>query len=229
MITIGLQRGHYKTRSSQTGAAGEVEANIEVSLQVENLLRPYNAEVKLVLLDSPLGGVTQHFNLFLSLHCDGSVDHKASGFGLSYPNSVTPVFAGTLTNKYAVITGLRFKGYNYTKNMSKYYGFRQIKADVKVLLEMGFVSNPDDKKVIYTRASRAIVAAIVKHYNLDKKPELTEKVLRIKFPNGKVLTNQDGLFLKNGVMYGPVRAVLLHMTNALHVIDDNNIIEIIIL
>ena len=216
MKKIAIQRGHLYTTSPQTGTPGEQEAGRHISLLLQAELEKYR-DVYVDLLNSALGGIKKRYDLFIALHCDGSNKKNVSGYSVGYPRNdmVSKDFADVLWATYGGSTGLRFRGLNITQGMSEYYGYSEINAGVKVLIEMGFLTNTSDKQLIMKDSAKVvngIIAAIVEHFKLELKEDQPEppgrKLLRLIRKGLVIGTEEDMLFLQDGKMCAPVTDLL---------------------
>jgi hypothetical protein len=160
-----VQMGHVAPREpgfeSQTGAAGEIPEVTAIGLELYRLLRN-DGRIKPTLCggDIPDGWSG---DVVLALHCDGSGLAKTSGYSLGWPTSEwgpkTKKMYVALVKAYGKIPGCPpHHADNYTANMSRYYGWSRTKADVKILIEHGFLSNPTEKAWLQ-KNSKQIAAA----------------------------------------------------------------------
>ena len=216
MKKIGIQRGHLFTKSSQTGTAGEQEAGKLISELIKPELEKY-IDVEVVLLNSNLSGVKKKygaFDLFISLHGDGSLNPNPSGFSIGYVPTQhdSPKFAQILKEEYAKSTGLRFIGYNITAAEKSYYAFKELSYDIAVLLEMGFLTNAHDRNLIMKESHKVvtgIVNAIARQFNLKLKASPVDSSSRPKivkvYHEDRIIVDSDATIESNGKVYVPVR------------------------
>jgi N-acetylmuramoyl-L-alanine amidase len=154
--TVVIQLGHVGRETGATGAPGEKEYILEVSPFIENALKSLGYQVTVV--HASFGKVT--CDAFLALHCDGSNDPNAGGFSVGYPEGGNMEFALQLAAAYRFQVPFKFRGFNITKNMSQYYGYKLVNSPAKALLEMGFITNPQE--AAWLRSHKKAVAAAVR-------------------------------------------------------------------
>ncbi len=165
-----LQAGHWHANdlpdelqhlSGHTGAsaagANEVDINVAVAQLTAKRLqeRGYNVEV----LDANVP-VSYTTDLFLALHADGNASARWRGFKAVAPWVSVPAsdsFAGILYEEYGKATGLPSDALT-SEAMADYYAFNPVRYRHAItpgvpaaLLEMGFVTNPEDRKALTTR------------------------------------------------------------------------------
>ncbi len=164
---VTLQAGHWNNQylpeelqhlSVNTGAyaagVSEVDVNVAVAkLAAQRLLeRGYSVEV----LDATVP-ISYSTDLFLAIHADGSSVYSVRGFKAVSPWDATPAseqFISLLYEEYGKATGLPTDAMT-SPAMANYYAFDWLKyrhavipAVPSALLEMGFVTNPEDRKVL---------------------------------------------------------------------------------
>lgn len=164
---VTLQVGHLRNQNlpaelrhlvPNTGAfaagVSEVDLNEEVAQKTAHFLieRGYNVD----LLDAtvPVGYTT---DLFIAIHADGNIYSYVRGFKAVAPWNSVPAsddFVGFLYEEYGKATGLPTDAMTSVA-MANYYAFNPwtyrhaISPDVpSALLEMGFVTNPEDRKIL---------------------------------------------------------------------------------
>ena len=170
---VTLQAGHWHNENlppeqqhlaDHTGAyaagVSEVEINIAVAVMSAHMLydRGYSVEV----LDAavPPGYTT---DLFLALHADGNAVTSMRGFKAVAPWGSVPAsdqFVGILYEEYGKASGLPSDAMT-SPAMANYYAFNPVKYQYAVdprvpsaLLEMGFVTNPADRRIMTTEQER---------------------------------------------------------------------------
>lgn len=163
MSRVILQMGHINAAANKPqGTAGEQEFVKAIAPMIMKFLPP---SVHCILTDArmPFG---MSANLFLSLHCDGVDNAKANGFSIGYSDHPgSKEFAQILKNWY-LKTGLRWKGFNVTKDEQFYYGFERVSdATPACLLEFGFLTNPSDREYLNTQKPQ--IASLVAHAICD--------------------------------------------------------------
>jgi hypothetical protein len=170
---VSLQIGHYRNENfpeelqhlrNNTGAhaagVSEVSLNEAVARKTAAFLieRGYNVDI----LDAtvPVGYVT---DLFLSIHADGNDSTSWRGFKATAPWNSVPAseeFVRILYEEYGQATGLPTDPVT-SVGMADYYAFNPVTYRHAVssnvpgtLLEMGFVSNPEDRRVLTQQQDR---------------------------------------------------------------------------
>ncbi|MEO6458381.1 MAG: N-acetylmuramoyl-L-alanine amidase [Chloroflexia bacterium] len=164
---VTLQVGHLRNQNlpnelrhlvPNTGAfaagVSEVELNEAVAQETARFLieRGYNVD----LLDAtvPIGYTT---DLLIAIHADGNIYSSVRGFKAVAPWNSVPAsddFVGFLYEEYGKATGLPTDAMTSVA-MANYYAFNPWRYRHAVtpnvpsaLLEMGFVTNPEDRKVL---------------------------------------------------------------------------------
>lgn len=166
---VTLQAGHWRSEnlpdelqhlSRNTGASaagiGEVDINVAATRLTARRLQERGYSVEILDATVPMSYTT---DLFLALHADGNALSSWRGFKAVAPwNSVpaSDALVGFLYEEYGKATGLPTDA-RTTDAMAGYYAFsperyRHALAPgvPAALLEMGFVTNPDDRKVLST-------------------------------------------------------------------------------
>ena len=157
-----LSRLHGSTGAWAAGVA-ELQINIVVARAAAALLEAEGVEVTLLPATIPPGFDA---DAFISVHADGNNDSSARGYKVSPPWRASPasrLLAATLHQHYGQETGLPADLNGVTYNMRGYYAFngyryRHAIADTTpaAILEMGYVSNPEDRA--YLRKNTAVAA-----------------------------------------------------------------------
>lgn len=144
-------------------------------------------------------------DLFLSLHADGAAKKTASGYCYGYPETSVQSrnLAAALSRQYDLIPRRppRWTD-NYTRNLSRYYGFssRRVDAPVKVLVEHGFLTNPQERAWLFAnveRIARAHYRAILAYYGMKPpaaaKPKPRPEPVRVNIDVGPVKLRDQSL------------------------------------
>jgi len=77
------------------------------------------------------------------VHFDGIARHCTSGASIGYHTAKSRRAARLWRAMYAKVFPFAFRRDNFTKNLSKYYGFRQVRAkDAALVLELGELTCP---------------------------------------------------------------------------------------
>lgn len=226
MFKIAVQRGHLYTKTTFTGTAGEQETVKKVSEEIRRIINEFgDSRIVLTLLDSNLSGVRGDFDVFVALHCDGSDNKDAHGFSVGYPKaSVTSgKLAKALADNYKKF-GRRFIGFNYTSAESGYYGFGEVSAKAHSLLELGFLSNPDERAFIQghiTEIAQNIVETLLTWFGLKSVPtpqpapkpipapvEEDKPPVKVTYKKKSVELKPEDLIMKKGTLFVGLRKVL---------------------
>ena len=164
---VTLQAGHLRNENlpgelrhllTNTGAfaagVSEVELNEAVAQKAAQRLIERGYKVELLDATVPVGYTT---DLFLAIHADGNVYSSVRGFKAVAPWNSVPAsddFVGFLYEEYGKATGLPTDPMTSVA-MANYYAFNPwrylhaVTPDVpSALLEMGFVTNAEDRKVL---------------------------------------------------------------------------------
>ena len=187
---ILVQAGHTSPREpgfeSGTGAGGEIELVAKIAdalvkrlkarqaFQGQALLRqdPAPAAVPLRRLPQPPRRRLQH-------------PRTTRGYSFGWPPSEwgpqTQRLVTYLRDEYERLPGHppAFRD-NYTSNMSGYYGWSRTRAEAKVLIEHGFLSNPADRAWMYANTAAIAAAwhrALERHFDLQFERAETKKPL----------------------------------------------------
>ena len=75
------------------------------------------------------------------LHFDGAAP-CASGASVGFPGTTSRAFVDGWETGYRALFPFRFVGENFTENEHRYYGFRQVDAPEKLLVEFGEITCP---------------------------------------------------------------------------------------
>jgi hypothetical protein len=140
-MRIWIQRGHCFRRSGSTGTTGEQDYVSDIAHRAASLASGHT--VKVALADE---GITGRWDLFIALHCDGSVSESASGASIGYRDAAGRR-AGTVWKDRFRALGwpYGFRGDNYTPALSGYYGTGwadRAGIPAAFILEHGFLTNP---------------------------------------------------------------------------------------
>lgn len=207
---VGIQAGHWRTAEAppdlwrlieQTGASSggvtETETSLEIAERVADILRTKGVVVDILPTIIPAGYLA---DAFVALHSDGDQTGEKSGFKLAHSTRRTPhedALQRLLTAEYGAATGLDYDAQGISSNMRNYYVFSwsRIRYSTSpftpsVILEMGFLTNRDDRHLIVNEQAllaKAIANGILKF--LDATPrdalfgqDLVVPPLRSRFP-----------------------------------------------
>lgn len=228
---VCLDPGHGGRDPGAVGPSGlkEKEVNLAVAKEVAKLLGTM-AQVKLTRENDTNLGSDKNSDLlkraliandygadcFVSIHCNAAADKAAHGFEVWTTTGQTP--ADTLATmiidelkaiKPALTLRMDMKDGDpdKEKNFSVLYNTKM----PAVLVELGFISNPDEERLLRSRGFQsscafAIAKGISKFLGMRLQPEgetkLPPDVVTVKV-FGKTLTGK----LIDGVSYAPVRAL----------------------
>jgi N-acetylmuramoyl-L-alanine amidase len=181
---IGIQVGHWMTDqvpaelgtriTFQTGTswAGvtEVDVNMDIAQRVKAQLTARGYVVDLIPTTVPVGYIA---DVFLALHADGDGTGEKSGFKVAHGSRRGPYedkLVSVLRDEYAKATGLDWDATGIGRNMLAYYSFNWGRYQhaaaphtPAAILEMGFLSNDNDRELMVDKAdvvASAIVSAI---------------------------------------------------------------------
>lgn len=173
-LRVALQAGHWKAaeapdeqaglRSNGTrgGGKAEWEVNLAIAERTAALLRDAGYEVDILPTTIPPGYLA---DLFISIHADGNPSPSASGFRAAAPRrdgtGRAQAFVDILEEQYREATGLtRYP--TVTRRMVNYYAFNSRRYQhalhpmtVGAILETGFLTSPNDRRVIVNAPDRA--------------------------------------------------------------------------
>lgn len=167
---VSLQVGHWRNESlpdelkhleghtgASAGGVNEVDVNLAVARLTASLLQQRGYQVEILDATVPVSYTT---DLFLAIHADGSPRPNWRGFKAVAPWESVPSsdqFVGLLYEEYGKATGLPVDVVT-TDSMADYYAFSPVRyrhalspGVPAALLEMGFVTNPEDRKVLSTQ------------------------------------------------------------------------------
>jgi N-acetylmuramoyl-L-alanine amidase len=172
---IGLQAGHWKTDevpdelgkriTTQTGttSAGtkEVDVNLDIAQRVRAQLIARGFVVDIIPTTVPAGYLA---DVFIALHADGDGTGENSGFKLAHGSRRGPYedkLIALLREEYAKATNMSEDSTHVGRNMQAYYAFNwgryQHAAAAHTpaaILEMGYLSNDDDRAMLTDKADR---------------------------------------------------------------------------
>ncbi len=175
-VSVVIQAGHEGRVSGNTGAESrlyrEEEWNILVADEVAKKLKSWNIDVKRM----PARVKFTRAKIAVSIHFDGATKPCASGASIGYPSDDSYDFAQRWKSLYADYFPYRWHKDNFTPNLQNYYGYRWIRADKFLLLELGELTC--DKQTMWLKPRLKSIAhlvayAIAKELGKDvKKPTL---------------------------------------------------------
>lgn len=183
---VALQAGHWNNSElpdelerlrGRTGSSGggrsEWEVNLAIASKTAEILR--NRGVIVDILPSTIP--PQYWaDVFVAIHADGSTDTGKSGFKAATPRRDYTGSADELLDiiesEYQTATSFE-KDPNVTRNMRGYYAFAWWRYEhavhpmtASVILETGFLSNAEDRKIIVARpeiSAQGLANGIIKY------------------------------------------------------------------
>lgn len=182
---VGLQAGHWKNNElpeeldrlkGSTGSSGggksEWEVNLEIAQKTKIILEEKGIQVDILPATVP---PKYWADIFVSIHADGSLDPKTSGFKIASPRRDYSGKAEKLVNlmeeNYRQATNLA-KDPNITRNMRGYYAFAWWRYDhsvhpksASVIVETGFLTSQQDRRLLIgnpVKAAEGIASGIIK-------------------------------------------------------------------
>ncbi len=213
-VRVGLQVGHWKSSElpdelerlrGSTGAVAnglrEVDLNLAIAKRVEKLLIARGLLVDLLPATVPPG---YDADVFVAIHADGSTSRVARGYKVATPwrtSAASAALADALALAYSKATGLPRDG-AITFNMRGYYAFNFRRHEhavamttPAVILEMGFLTNAADRKILYDRAdsvAKGITNGIVAYLN-TRDPSDGAALLPPNFPVYRVIADNTAV------------------------------------
>jgi len=185
-LRVGIQAGHWKASElpdelaalrGSGGAVGdgwrEVDVNLDVASRVAAILAQAGIQVDLLPSTIP---IDYKADAFVAIHADANGDSGLSGYKLaravwsSIPAKDDDLIAA-ISGEYQSATGLKLEPHTITQNMLRYYAFNHRlqhsvdPATPAVILEMGFLTNADDRALLTQqpdRVAQGIAAGILK-------------------------------------------------------------------
>lgn len=165
---VAIQAGHWKSDEApdelrrlipQTGAAWEgiteVEINLDIAQRVSVILNSKGIAVDILPTTIPVGYVA---DAFVALHADSDGVGENSGFKMAHGARRGPyedALLNDIKSAYGAATGLAYDATHITSAMRGYYPFswsrfqHTVAAHTPaVILEMGYVSNDDDRALM---------------------------------------------------------------------------------
>ena len=147
MASMVVQRGHYPRSRGATGTSGPRGSEQQFAVELSNRIRPRVESLGhrciVVGADDPIPAS----DVFVALHQDGSTNPKARGASIGYPpSSADSARYGAIFKRLYAVAGWPggWRPDNYTSALANYYAFRRTTAPVRLLVEHGFATNPQD-------------------------------------------------------------------------------------
>jgi N-acetylmuramoyl-L-alanine amidase len=185
---VAIQAGHWKSDEApdelrrlipQTGAEWEgiteVEINLDVAQRLGVILNSKGIAVDILPTTIPLGYVA---DAFVALHADSDGTGENSGFKMAHGARRGPyedALLNDIRNAFGAATGLDYDATHVSRNMTGYYPFSWSRFQhalaahtPAVILEMGYVSNDDDRALMLDKPdllASAIADGVMKFLN----------------------------------------------------------------
>jgi len=174
-IYVVVQAGHEGRSDGNTGSSNgkekEVEWNILVANEVAKTLNKWGINTKRIGAKTP----NIKTKIAVSIHFDGAKKPCSTGASIGYPNIESKELANRWKKAYKKVFPFKWHKDNYTKNLSEYYAFYNIKADKFILLELGEISCNKQVKWLKPRLKKIahlIAAVIAKDFGIDAYVEI---------------------------------------------------------
>ena len=165
---VAIQAGHWKSDEApdelrrlipQTGAewegVTEVEIDLDVAQRVGVILNSKGIAVDILPTTIPVGYVA---DAFVALHADSDGVGENSGFKMARGARRGPyedALLADIKDAFGAATGLEYDARHVTRNMTGYFAFSWTRFQhavaahtPAVILEMGYVSNDDDRALM---------------------------------------------------------------------------------
>ena len=134
---VVIQAGHEGRKTGNTGAQTklykEVDWNVLVADEVAKHLQEWDIEVKRV----PAKLSLMRANIAVSIHFDSAEQICSSGASVGYPNTESQAYAQEWKTLYKEYFPFKWHRDNFTETLSDYYGYRWIRAEKFLVLELG--------------------------------------------------------------------------------------------
>ena len=158
-ISVVIQAGHEGRTSGNTGShlgkIKEVDWNIYVANEVAKKLTSWGIDVKRVGANpKPI-----KTKIAVAIHFDGSSKICKSGASIGYQNSKSKELAKRWEKSYRKYFPFNWQKSNFTNNLKDYYGYKIIKADKFLVLELGEISCP--KQVRWLKPRLKTIAHLI--------------------------------------------------------------------
>ncbi|MFN0073380.1 MAG: N-acetylmuramoyl-L-alanine amidase [Chloroflexota bacterium] len=187
---VGLQAGHWQVErvpaellglgpGATGGGKAEWEVNLDIARRTGAILEAEGIQVDILPTTIP---IRYHAHAFVSIHADGDIAGRLSGYKLARPGfSSVPDADDRLVNAiydtYGEATGLARDDGNITLRMLYYYAFNSRRfchavapGIPQAIVETGFLTNPSDRGTLIGNpdaAARGIARGILAFLNED--------------------------------------------------------------
>lgn len=178
---IGIQVGHLDTdkvpaelgtritfqTGTSWGGVNEVDVNFDIAQRMKVQLVARGYVVDIIPTTVPPGYLA---DVFIALHADGDETGQKSGFKIAHGSRRGPYedrLVSLLRDEYAEATGLEWDATGISRNMTGYFAFNwgryQHAAAAHTpaaIVEMGFLSNRDDRNLMVNEANLVATAIV---------------------------------------------------------------------
>jgi hypothetical protein len=159
MARVLIQRGHCSRRSGATGTSGEQKQVTRIAELAAPWLEQHGHTPIVLGADEPLPSG----DMFIALHCDGSVNAKAGGASVGYRNDEKSKRAAQAWKAAYQRRGwpFGFRADNYTKALSQYYGTgwaAKKGIPLAFIVEFGFLTNAKESAWLRSEAGETAAA-----------------------------------------------------------------------
>ena len=175
-VSVVIQAGHEGRTCGNTGAEcklyREEDWNIIVADEVVKKLRSWKIDVKRM----PAKMRFTRAKIAVSIHFDGAETPCNSGASIGYPSDDSYAFAQRWKALYKSYFPFKWHKDNFTENLKNYYGYRWIRAEKFLLLELGEITCDKQTKWLKPRLKKVahlVAYAIATELGkIVKKPQL---------------------------------------------------------
>jgi N-acetylmuramoyl-L-alanine amidase len=192
---VAIQAGHWKSDEApdelrrlipQTGAEWEgiteVEINLDIAQRVGVILNSKGIAVDILPTTIPAGYVA---DAFVALHADSDGVGVNSGFKMAHGSRRGPyedALLSDIRDAYGAATGLDYDATHISSNMRGYFAFNWSRFQhavaahtPAVILEMGYVSNDDDRALMLDHPETladAIASGVIRFLDETPRPKI---------------------------------------------------------
>lgn len=162
MALVVVQMGHCYRRRGATGVPGEQLFSRRAADACRRTLTSRGHQVRVIRADDPEGAYRG--DVFVAIHCDGSVDPRVHGAAVGYQSACGMRVARAFLHAYEAHGWRGFRPDNYTEGIKHYYGVRTARDQGvrhAFLVQAGFLTNPADRHQLVSEAGPARLADAV--------------------------------------------------------------------